>query len=508
MLGTPLGFAAAIALAVVVATLFFLRGRTRILAGGAAALALLAIAGAATLPDGAIHAANGAETPAAALAEAQAAQDRGRWEDARRLYAEARLGFQVAGDKSAEAAAWAGIGDAERALGRVAEARTAYTTARALYEEVGGDVPTEHPLFGLELLLSADQSEFAKAREQFDAARTMLVAVQDPAGAAWVSLLRGKFEERAGDYPAARAAYGDAVAGYDAAKDEAGAGNSTFQLGRIAVFSGYPDDALRWLRRAHEAFAAVDDTEGAAVSLLLLGRTERLIGDYAASHLTLKASAETAPQDAMGIIGEAELGAAEALRLAGKPEEALAHYTRAGDAFNRMRDAVAMAETLAGAGRAYVALGKFDDAREQVNDALVLTRDPILRGLLSLYYADIELADQKAQRAAEIYGDAAEIFVRANLPIGEAAANARMATALLQAGEHMRVQEAVAAAEAALKRVENPFLAANRLLALGDYASFQFATPARAQAFAAEHPGANAEVQEFVRSINAAIATR
>lgn len=505
MLGTPLGFAAAVALAIVLATLFFLRGRLRVVAGGAAALALLVLAGAATLQD---RAAAVPETPAAALVQAQAAQDRGRWEDARRLYAAARLGFQVAGDRHAEAAAWAGLGDAERALGRLPEARTAYATARTLYEATGGEAPSPHPLFGLEQLLSAGLPEFTKAREQLDAARSIFVAVQDPAAAAGVSMLRGKFEERAGEYTAARAAYGEAFAGYEAASDEAGTGNATFQLGRIAVFSGYPDDALRWLKRAHQAFIAIDDPEGAAVSLLLLGRTERLIGDYEASHRTLTMATETAPQEAMGILGEAELGAAEALRLAGRPEESLVRYTKAGEAFNRTRDPIAAAEALSGAGRALLMLGKLDDAREQVNDALVLTRDPVLRGLLSLQYADIELADKKSQRAAEIYGDAAAIFVRANLPIGEAAANARMATALLQAGEHMRVLEAVAAAEAALKRVEDPFLAANRLLALGDYAAFQFATPARAQAFAAEYPRANAEVQEFVRSIHAAIATR
>lgn len=505
MLGTPLGFAAAVALAVVVATLFFLRGRTRVIAGGVAALALLALAGAATLQD---RAAQVPETPTAALIQAQAAQDRGRWEDARGLYAAARLGFQIAGDKHAEAAAWAGIGDAERALGRLAEARTAYTTARSLYGEAGGNVPSAHPLFGLEQLLGAGLPEFAKAREQFDAARRVLLAVQDLAAAAGVSMLRGKFEERAGEYDVALEAYAEAFTGYEAAKNEAGAGNATFQLGRIAVFSGYPDDALRWLRRAHQAFAAIDDTEGAAVSLLLLGRTERLIGDFEASYRTLKTATETAPQDALNLIGEAELGAAEALRLAGRSEDSLVHYAKADDAFNRLRDPIAAAEALSGAGRAYLMLGKFDDAREQINDALVLTRDPVLRGLLILHYADIELADKQSQRAAEIYSDAVAIFVRANLPIGEAAAHARMATALLQAGEHMRVQEAVAAAEAALKRVEDPFLAANRLLALGDYAAFQFATPARAEAFAAEHPHSNAEVHEFVRSINAAISTR
>ena len=292
MLGTPLGFLAAAVLAAVLAALLFLRGRARIFTAGAAALALLALAGAATVrPDTPLVAFAMDNSPAGALARAAAARDAQRWEESRRLFADARLAYQVANDAGGEAAAWAGIGDAERALGRMAEARAAYTRARELHQQAGGATPAAHVLFGLEHLLDAQPSEFAQARTRLIGAHTILDQVQDLAGTAYVSLLRGKFEERDGKYDAARLAYADSAARYERAADQSGIANASFQFGRLALLTGYPDQARSGHERARETFTALGDTQGAAIALLLLAKAAtvsvplvlKLIVDEAAS---------------------------------------------------------------------------------------------------------------------------------------------------------------------------------------------------------------------------------
>lgn len=508
MLGTPLGFLAAAALAAVLAALLFLRGRTRIVTAGAAALALLALAGAAAVRQEAPRIAVAVDgSPAGVLGRAAAARDAQRWEESRRLFADARLAYQIANDAGGEAAAWAGIGDAERALGRIAEARAAYGRARELHQQAGGATPAVHVLFGLERLLDAQPSEFAQARTRLIAAHSILDQVQDVAGAAYVALLRGKFEERDGKYEAARLAYADSAARYERAADQSGIANASFQFGRLALLTGYPDDARSGLERARQTFTALGDAQGTAIALLLRGRLERVTGEWEVSLATLAAAAE-GTQD-RGVQAEAALGSGEVLRLAGRAAESLAHYQRAVAAFSDLGDPHAVAEAQIGLGRALTALARFDEARAALDAAGVLARDPALRGLVHLYAGDVELAAQQAQRAAELYADAAAAFETAIVPIGVAAARARAAAALLQAGEHMRLHEAAAAAEAALQRSAPPLLAANRLLGLGDFEHFRFdGGAARAAQFAAEYPWANAEADAFVRAITDAIAAR
>jgi class 3 adenylate cyclase/tetratricopeptide (TPR) repeat protein len=113
----------------------------------------------------------------------------------------------------------------------------------------------------------AEMRHLAAARTDLTAALDAAEAIEDRAGRARATLIRGAIEEREGDRLAAMATFTEAADEFTAAGDRQGMAESLRLRGMAELFAGDGDAAHRSISDAFDAFCALDDKRGQAWAL-------------------------------------------------------------------------------------------------------------------------------------------------------------------------------------------------------------------------------------------------
>jgi hypothetical protein len=447
---------------------------------------------------------------AVALNRARLEESLGQPDAARTAYAGARDLYRRAGDAAGEAITWAAMGDLEKGTTRYGAARTAFREARAAYARAGGFVATEHVLLGIEEEALAPNG-VERARHRLTEARALYDLIADPAGAAQVAVILGQLDEGLGNHLPALAAYHDGADLYRAADNPAGFTEASTRAGLLEATYGYLDGARATLTGALVTAANYDDRPGMALASLVLGRVERLVGDYTASQAAFLVADEMAA--AMGddfLRAEAILGAADADRLAGRLAEAKDGYQRSIAGF-ALADPAATGPAMFGFAMTQAALGDAATAFNAFGAAATLfsaAGDDRGEALTQIHLGIARLGAGKPAEALEAFRAAFDPLIRFDSALGEAYAQVGVARAKRALGDVEGVANGRGYAQDAMAAARDPLLEANRLLGLGLFGTPRFldADPARAEAFTRAFPDANREAQDLVRWLHDAIA--
>ncbi|MDA1132651.1 MAG: hypothetical protein O2905_05450, partial [Proteobacteria bacterium] len=257
---------------------------------------------------------------AALVAEAEAANNLGRTEEARRLLSDAanlfeaaadRIGlatvelaratidsylgqsgparsafaralghYRAAGNAAGEAETLAALGDLEKATFRYAEAREAFAGAVAAFDRAGRPPDVRHILLGLEDAAGPDATP-QQARRILEQAHLLYWQIEDGAGLARIAELTAAVDERQGIFGVAYAGYREAASLYAEAGQPRAAARVRLRIAGLETALGFPLSARAGAEQALAMSRETGDDAGAGAALLALARIDRLLGDPA-----------------------------------------------------------------------------------------------------------------------------------------------------------------------------------------------------------------------------------
>ena len=291
------------------------------------------------------------------------------------------------------------------------ELRGAYDEARRLYAEardLTGDVRAWQ---GIASTLRR-QGSYEEALAAVDEATTRLRSTETDLRPLWLE--RGSTLSLRGDLPEAIAAF---RTGLSNRTDDTVTGGLLLQLALAETLQGASEDALRDATEARLLFEALGDQRGLSTALRVVGDVADDLGrlDEAAQALTLGL-------EVAGRVGNAEelgaclvnLGFVEQER--GNLDAAVDHYLNAAAEFDRIGHGSGRAVAYGNVADTLAAAGRYVDALAYAERALGLAEAiglPLSRGNITDTVATIREAEGDLRQAAEKREEAAELFMAA-----------------------------------------------------------------------------------------------
>ena len=337
---------------------------------------------------------NQLERPASALHVLGDLERRlGRVDEARGLYDRALVLFERQQDGLGQANALKSLGDLESRLGRVDEARALYERALAFFERQQAGVGQANTLKALGDL-QRRLGHLDEARALYHKALALFEQERDGLGQANTLQSLGDLEKRLGRVAEARGLYDRALALYEREQAGLGQANTLQSLGDLESRLDRVDEARAQYARALAVFEREQDGLGQANTLRALGEIE--------------------------------------IRL-GRTDEARGLYDRALALYERVQAGLGQASTLRALGDLEVRLGRVNQAQGLLERALAifvreqngLGQANALQSLGDLFRRALQWED-----AATTYRRALQIYARERDPMGAAYTFAELARCL------------------------------------------------------------------------------
>ena len=401
------------------------------------------------------------------LAEAEEHSNLGRTEEARDAYGTALDLFRQAGNTESEALVLAALGDLEKKTLRFEKARAAYAEARKVFADARG-TNGGHLLLGLEALATHPDGEEA-ARRDLAEALLLYQQIEDPNGLALVATITADLERNLGNFDQAYIGYRAAIVLMGDGADRSQLADTWYHLGEMELDLGFHNTAAEALGKAVALYQSMGKYSDIALGQVAIAHLNRILGDYEQSYLRY-----TAAVDAYTGVGDADgqaaslLGVAEINRLVGRWGEARDYYSKAARLFDRRGDAANTA--LAWMNRSKVEIGV--QKAEPLGLAAVVVEnssDDRARGLVFLTWGAYQASSRDPTVAREFLGLSSEAFQRAGLVLGSAAAIAELAALERGLGNAATADQALAEAQTLMAGLEDPLMAANQVLGLGNF---------------------------------------
>jgi tetratricopeptide (TPR) repeat protein/predicted Ser/Thr protein kinase len=331
-------------------------------------------------------------------------------------------------------------------------------------------------LSGLELRLNNLAQSQSDATQAIGMARSN--GLESLAASGLISLGNAYFLK--GEYEAAGQYFEQGLSYARLHRSERTEARALFSLGSLAFQTSRTADAERYARQALSWYQRGGYQKETAQALLLLSRVERRQGDLPAALQSLERQLQVAQKlEDQTQIALAQQGIAIALEAQGRWPEALAKYQDGYRTAQNSNDRQNAAYNLLAAGNVLWQLGRYDEARQSLDqvganapwDALVVADNARAAMALSQRQFAVSLAASRRVLAKTVLSDAALVFARRNLGLAQAAAGA--------AREGLAATEDAAAlaaksgdpwliAETALARAEAWLAAGNARKALED----------------------------------------
>ena len=204
--------------------------------------------------------------------------DRREFEQASPTLNDARVEFQLAGDKSGAAYCELDIGHMEYIQAKYDEGRAALRQARKEFLELGdlyGAARCLRDLADIDRL----QSKHDEAREAFREAQQEFQTLGHPCDAAWCIKGLGNNERFQGNFDSARQAYIEARKVFQQLGEPSGAAQCQLGLGDVDFLEGKYDEAKTGLREALAEFERLQDPACANHCLQILGDIDRAVAE-------------------------------------------------------------------------------------------------------------------------------------------------------------------------------------------------------------------------------------
>ncbi|MFC5489469.1 protein kinase domain-containing protein [Dokdonella soli] len=345
-----------------------------------------------------------------------------------------------AGDAAAEADAHNALGVGYERLGQLEAASEQYARAVSMRDKLGDRAGFARSLRNL-AIVQAVQGDKTGAEHSLDRAKSVLEALGDRGSLADLHNDRGVVEEERGDFAAALAAYRDALALRQQIGDPAPIAESLNNIGFCYYHMGEFDNALVYWQQGLAQYRKLDDQTGALHIQQSIGLLEIARGHFDEARKQLAISLRTAedhqlPEEeavAQTYLGELDLAV-------GRPSDALAAATRAGQIFARRSDRRGAIEAHLLTARIEGALGAAEPARAALA-AIGADAGTEQRAALALAQARLAALDGDIKLADSRFADALKLAGEAHA--GMLALEARIAQARLELVENDGVRASV-----------------------------------------------------------------
>jgi tetratricopeptide (TPR) repeat protein len=323
------------------------------------------------------------------------------------------------GDRRRSANLLNSLGDLERRLGNIDQARAHYDAALPLYRlerDRLGEANLLNSLGNLELRLG----NIEQARAHYDAVLPLYHAERARLGEANLLKSLGNLELRLGNIEQARVHYDAALPLYRAERARLGEANLLKSLGDLELRLGNIEQARVHYDTALPLYRLERDRLGEAYLLKSLGDLERRLGNI---------------------------------------EQARAHYDAALPLYRLERDRLGEANLLKSLGDLELRLGNIDQARAHYDAALPLyrlERDRLGEASIYMSVGDMYLAQTMWSEARTFYEKAQPLYIAERDPLGLANTLIDLGRARFEVGDYAQGMSDIQQAAALFRQVQRP----------------------------------------------------
>ncbi|MFB6359703.1 MAG: tetratricopeptide repeat protein [Halobacteriales archaeon] len=297
-------------------------------------------------------------------------------------------------------------GDHERSIEELEEALEAY--------EAVGDrhgAATAHLNLGTR---SSEMGDLDRAREHLEAAIEGYTAVDDRHGIAKANFQLGKFEELRGDFESAQNRFDRALEGFQTIDNQSEEADVYLGFGNLARKRGQYEQARNHYEHARELNAEIEEPRAVGRCDLQIGLVDRLQGDTAAARDRFEAALERFEEIESGV------GITWAHFQLGQLDRVEGHYDGAEDHFEQARDGIESEAGERGTGQLRLATAQLALAREEIDRAADLGNEglEIFEGIDEVLWAartrrllgEVAVTDGRPKDASRQWQDALETF--------------------------------------------------------------------------------------------------
>lgn len=247
------------------------------------------------------------------------------------------------------------------------------------------------------------QSDLSEAVENYQKARQLWRELNNPSEEAEIVIMLGFIESRKGAWPDAMSFFTEATGLIDTEHEPAKMGRIVTGIAYILNESGNPEAGLLQYQQALDYFRETPDLRDDTLTLISIGRTHYLLGNYTNALSDLQQGlASVQPQSVDAALCHQHLG--RTYLATNEPNKALQHLDAALPIFENAPNPREAGQVLALIGQAYQVLGRLERSRASYELALQIFNklsDGLNQGAVLYVIGRLELQRHNLDTAAD-----------------------------------------------------------------------------------------------------------